>query len=77
MGSSQGRNLKEHTNRDRFKVYEPKKGLSHRWNSSGFSTTGTDTGLKKSDRTEPTGLQPGPERPVPVPSMVDLVWFPS
>jgi hypothetical protein len=33
----------------------------HRWNRSDFLTTGTGTGLKKSDRTGPAGL---PKKPV-------------
>ncbi len=30
--------------------------IYHRWNRSGFLTTGTGTGLNKSDWTEPAGL---------------------
>jgi hypothetical protein len=43
--------------------------FSHRWNRSGFLTTETGTGLKKSDRTGPAGLpvRPFERRPAGLP----------
>ena len=34
----------------------PYNRVDHRWNRSSFSTTGTGTGLNRSDRTGPAGL---------------------
>jgi hypothetical protein len=39
-----------------IKDHTSKYHINHRWNRSGFLTTGTGTGLSRSDRTGPAGL---------------------